>query len=172
MSNFRTQETQKVAEVKPGAKNFSGNSLGNFAIPSIGQSTGTGSVMELPGKIVSTGSSTASSLSSELRISSKLDERPSSTPFSGVQRKTFAFSDRNSSGSNETAGTSVSIDSFKQQAFAGAGNIESLPAFPGSRLPSQKGFVSEPLKPHLTRETCEGIPSKQFRDVSFILDEL
>lgn len=128
--------------------------------------------MELPGKIMSTGSSTASSLSSELRISSKPDERPSSTPFSGVQRKTFAFSDRNSSGSNETAGTSVSIDSFKQQAFAGAGNIESLPAFPGSRLPSQKGFVSEPLKPHLTRETCEGIPSKQFRDVSFILDEL
>nr|XP_018631093.1 nuclear pore complex protein NUP214 isoform X4 [Nicotiana tomentosiformis] len=165
VSNFRTQETQKVAEVKPGAKNFSGNSLGNFAIPSIGQSTGTGSVMELPGKIVSTGSSTASSLSSELRISSKLDERPSSTPFSGVQSKTFDFSDRNSSGSNETAGTSVSIDSFKQRALAGAGNIESLPAFPGSRLPSQKGFVSEPLKPRLTRETCEGIPSKQFRDV-------
>nr|XP_016501123.1 PREDICTED: nuclear pore complex protein NUP214-like isoform X2 [Nicotiana tabacum] len=165
VSNFRTQETQKVAEVKPGAISFSGNSLGNFAIPSIGHSTGTGSIMELPGKIMSTGSSTASSLSSELRISSKPDERPSSTPFSGVQRKTFAFSDRNSSGSNETAGTSVSIDSFKQQAFAGAGNIESLPAFPGSRLPSQKGFVSEPLKPHLTRETCEGIPSKQFRDV-------
>ncbi|XP_018631094.1 nuclear pore complex protein NUP214 isoform X3 [Nicotiana tomentosiformis] len=138
VSNFRTQETQKVAEVKPGAKNFSGNSLG---------------------------SSTASSLSSELRISSKLDERPSSTPFSGVQSKTFDFSDRNSSGSNETAGTSVSIDSFKQRALAGAGNIESLPAFPGSRLPSQKGFVSEPLKPRLTRETCEGIPSKQFRDV-------
>ncbi|OIT39707.1 nuclear pore complex protein nup214 [Nicotiana attenuata] len=165
VSNFRTQETQKVAEVKPGAFSFSGNSLGNFAIPTIGQSTGTGSVMELPGKIMSTGSSTASSLSSEHRISSKPDERPSSTPFSGVQRKTFDFSDRNSSGSNETAGTSVSIDFFKQRALAGAGNIESLPAFPGSRFPSQKGFVSEPLKPHLTRETCEGIPSKQFCDV-------
>ncbi|XP_060197392.1 nuclear pore complex protein NUP214 isoform X2 [Lycium barbarum] len=152
---FRTQETQKVAEVK----------AGNFSIPSTGPSAGTGSVMELPGKITSTGFSTASSPSSGLHISSKSDERPTSTPFSGVPRRTFDSSDRNSSIANETAGTSLSIGYFKQRATAGAGNIESLPALSGTRLQSQKGFLSEPSKPHFTRETCEGSPSKQFHDV-------
>ncbi|XP_059281673.1 nuclear pore complex protein NUP214 isoform X2 [Lycium ferocissimum] len=155
VNSFRTQETQKVVEVKPG----------NFSIPSTGPSAGTGSVMELPGKITSTGFSTASSPSSGLRISSKSDERPTSTPFSGVPRRIFDSSDRNSSIANETAGTSLSIGSFKQRATAGAGNIESLPALSGTRLQSQKGFLSEPSKPHFTRETCEGIPSKQFHDV-------
>ncbi|KAJ8574010.1 hypothetical protein K7X08_010521 [Anisodus acutangulus] len=165
VNNFRTQETQEVAEVKPGTISFSGNSLGNFSIPSIRPSAGTGSVMELPGKITSPGFSTASSHSSGLHISSKSDERPSSTPFSGVPRRTFDSSDRNSSSANATAGTSLSVGSFKQRAMAGAGNVESLPAFPGSRLQSQKGFLSEPSKPHFTRETCDGIPSKQFHDV-------
>ncbi|CAN4124342.1 unnamed protein product [Withania somnifera] len=127
-NNFRTQETQKIAEVKPGF-------------------------------------STASSHSSKLHISSKSDETPSSTPFSGVPRRTFDSSDRNSSSANDTAGTSVSTGSFKQRATAGAGSSESVPAFPGSRLPSQRGFLSELSKPQFTRETCEGISSKQFHDV-------
>ncbi|MCD7449766.1 hypothetical protein HAX54_001335, partial [Datura stramonium] len=166
VNKFRTQEAQKVAEVvKPGTISFSGNSLGNFTIPSIGTSAGTGSVTELPVKITSTGFSTAPSHSRELHISSKSDETPSSTPFTGIPRRTFDSSDRNSSSANETAGTSVSIGSFKQRTMAGAGNIESLPAFPGSRLQSQKGFLSEPSKPHFTKETCEGIQSKKFHDV-------
>ncbi|PHT54940.1 hypothetical protein CQW23_03426 [Capsicum baccatum] len=165
MNNFRTQETEKVAEVKPGTVSFSGNSLGNFSVRSIGPRAGTGSVMELPVKTTSTVFSTASSRSSKLHISSKSDDTPSSTTFSGLLRRTFDSSDRNSSSANEKAGTSVSIGSFKQRAMAGAGGIESLPTFPGSRLQSLKGFLSEPLKPHFTRETCEGIPSKQFHDV-------
>ncbi|XP_055818482.1 nuclear pore complex protein NUP214 isoform X2 [Solanum dulcamara] len=164
VNNFRTQETQKVAEVTPGAISFSGNSLGNFFIPSIGPSTGTGSVMELPVKMTLTGFSTTSSHSSKLHISSKSDETPSSTPFSGDPRRTFDSSDRSST-ANETTGTSVSIGSFKQRAMEGAGSIESLPAFPRARLQSQKGFPSEPSKPHFTRETYEAIPSKQFHDV-------
>ncbi|KAH0725218.1 hypothetical protein KY284_001083 [Solanum tuberosum] len=162
VNNFRTQQTQKVAEVKPRTISFSGNSLGNFSIPSIGPIAGTGSVMELPVKMALTGFSTASSNSSKLQISSKSDETLSSTPFSGDLRRTFDSSDRNSSSANETAATSVSIGSFKQRAMAGAGSIESLPVFPRARLQSQKGFLSEP---HFTRETYEAIPSNQFYDV-------
>ncbi|KAK6803200.1 hypothetical protein RDI58_000984 [Solanum bulbocastanum] len=161
VNNFRTQQTQKVAEVKPRTISFSGNSLGNFSIPSIGPSAGTGSVMELPVKNALTGFSTASSNSSKLQISSKSDETLSSTPFSGDPRRTFDSSDRNSSSANETAGTSVSIGSFKQRAMAGAGSIESLPAFPRARLQSHKGFPSEP---HFTRETYVAIPSNQFHE--------
>ncbi|KAG5568635.1 hypothetical protein H5410_064351 [Solanum commersonii] len=138
VNNFRTQQTQKVAKVKPRTISFSGNSLGNFSIPSIGPIAGTGSVMELPVKMALTGFSTASSNSSKLQISSK-------------------------------PGTPVSIGYFKQRAMAGAGSIESSPAFPSARLQSQKGFPSEP---HFTRETYEAIPSNQFHDVSFILDEM
>lgn len=172
VNNFRIQETEKVAEAKPGTISFSGSSLGNFSIRSIGPSSGTCGIMELPVKTMSTGFSTASSHSSKLHISSKSDETLSSTPFSGVPRRHFDSSDKNSSSANEKAGTSVSIGSYKQRAMAGAGSTESLPAFPGSRLQSQKGFQSEPSKPHFTRETCEGIPLKQFHDVSFILDEI
>ncbi|XP_015164593.1 uncharacterized protein [Solanum tuberosum] len=74
VNNFRTQQTQEVAEVKPRTISFSGNSLGNFSIPSIGPIAGTGSVMELPVKMALTGFSTASSNSSKLQISSKSDE--------------------------------------------------------------------------------------------------
>ncbi|XP_049369631.1 nuclear pore complex protein NUP214 isoform X1 [Solanum verrucosum] len=165
VNNFRTQETEKVAEVKPGTISFSGSSLGNFSIRSIGPSAGTGGVMELPVKIMSTGFSTASSQSSKLHISSKSDETLASTPFSGVPRRNFDSPDKNSSSANEKAGTSVSISSYKQRAMAGAGSIGSSPAFPGSMLQSQKGFLSEPSKLHFTRETSEGTPLQQFHDV-------
>ncbi|KAH0700926.1 hypothetical protein KY284_015141 [Solanum tuberosum] len=128
VNNFRTQETEKVAEVKPGF-------------------------------------STASSQSSKLHISSRSDETLASTPFSGVPRRNFDSPDKNSSSANEKAGTSVSISSHKQRATAGAGSIGSSPAFPGSMLQSQKGFLSEPPKLHFTRETSEGTPLKQFHDV-------
>uniref|UniRef100_A0A3Q7EWX0 Uncharacterized protein n=1 Tax=Solanum lycopersicum TaxID=4081 RepID=A0A3Q7EWX0_SOLLC len=59
----------------------------------------------------------------------------------------------------------VSISSYKQKAMTGAGSIGSSPAFPGSMLQSQKGFLSEPSKLHFTRETSEGTPLKQFHDV-------
>uniref|UniRef100_A0A3Q7EWX9 Nuclear pore complex protein NUP214 n=1 Tax=Solanum lycopersicum TaxID=4081 RepID=A0A3Q7EWX9_SOLLC len=49
--------------------------------------------------------------------------------------------------------------------MTGAGSIGSSPAFPGSMLQSQKGFLSEPSKLHFTRETSEGTPLKQFHDV-------
>ncbi|XP_027770395.1 nuclear pore complex protein NUP214 isoform X5 [Solanum pennellii] len=138
VNNFRTQETEKVAEVKPGSVSFSGSSLGF---------------------------STASSQSSKLHISSKSDETLASTPFSGVPRRNFGSPDKNSSSANEKAGTSVSISSYKQKAMAGAGSIGSSPVFPGSMLQSQKGFLSEPSKLHFTRETSEGTPLKQFHDV-------
>lgn len=172
VNNFRTQETEKVAGVKPGSVSFSGSSVGNFSIRSIGPSAGTGGVMELPVKIMSTGFSTASSQSSKLHISSESDETLASTPFSGVPRRNFGSPDKNSSSTNEKAGTSVSISSYKQKAMTGAGSIGSSPAFPGSMLQSQKGFLSEPSKLHFTRETSEGTPLKQFHDVSFILDEM
>ncbi|XP_006363606.1 nuclear pore complex protein NUP214 isoform X2 [Solanum tuberosum] len=138
VNNFRTQETEKVAEVKPGTISFSGSSLGF---------------------------STASSQSSKLHISSRSDETVASTPFSGVPRRNFDSPDKNSSSANEKAGTSVSISSHKQRATAGAGSIGSSPAFPDSMLQSQKGFLSEPPKLHFTRETSEGTPLKQFHDV-------
>ncbi|XP_069149411.1 nuclear pore complex protein NUP214 isoform X3 [Solanum lycopersicum] len=138
VNNFRTQETEKVARVKPGSVSFSGSSVGF---------------------------STASSQSSKLHISSKSDETLASTPFSGVPRRNFGSPDKNSSSTNEKAGTSVSISSYKQKAMMGAGSIGSSPAFPGSMLQSQKGFLSEPSKLHFTRETSEGTPLKQFHDV-------